>query len=49
MQGKKLFEGVLKGHDENCVYIEDKGEELKFEKSKIAKINRAIDFDALGL
>ena len=49
MQGKKLFEGVLKSHDENCVYIEDKGEELKFEKSKIAKINRAIDFDELGL
>ncbi len=49
MQGKKLFEGVLKSHDENCVYVEDKGEELKFEKSKIAKICRAIDFEALGL
>ena len=49
MQGKKLFEATLKGHDENCVYLEDKGEELKFEKSKIAKICRAIDFEALGL
>ncbi len=49
MQGKKLFEGVLKGHDENCVYIQEKDEELKFEKSKIAKLCRAIDFDALGL
>ncbi len=49
MQGKKLFEGVLIDHDENCVCIEVKGETLKFEKSKIAKISRAIDFDALGL
>ncbi|MBQ7323532.1 MAG: ribosome maturation factor RimP [Clostridia bacterium] len=48
-QGKKLYEGTLKGHDENCVLIEDKGEELKFEKSKIAKICKAIDFAALGL
>lgn len=49
MQGKKLFEATLKGHDENCVYLEDKGVELKLEKSKIAKICRAIDFAALGL
>ena len=49
MQGKKLFEATLKGHDENCVYLDDKGEDLKFEKSKIAKICRAIDFEALGL
>ncbi len=49
MQGKKLFEGTLKSHDESCVYIDVKGEEVKFEKSKIAKICRAIDFDALGL
>ena len=48
-QGKKLYEGTLKGYDENCVLIEDKGEELKFEKSKIAKICKAIDFAALGL
>ena len=49
IQGKKLFEAILKGHDENCVYLEEKGEEMKFEKSKIAKICRAIDFEALGL
>lgn len=49
MQGKKLFEATLKGHDENCVYLENKGEELKIEKSKIAKICRAIDFESLGL
>ena len=47
LKGKKFFELTLKGHDENCVYLEDKGEELKIEKSKIAKICRAIDFSAL--
>ena len=47
LKGKKLFEAVLKGHDENCVFLEDKGEELKLEKAKIAKICRAIDFDGL--
>ncbi len=47
IKGKKLFELVLKGHDENCVYLEDKGEEMKLEKAKIAKICRAIDFDGL--
>ena len=49
MQGKKLFEAVLKGYDENCVTLEEKGAELKIEKSKIAKICRTIDFEALGL
>ncbi len=47
LQGKKLFEMTLKGHDEHCVYLEEKGEELKIEKTKIAKICRAIDFDGL--
>ena len=47
MKGKKLFEMVLKGHDENCVFLDDNGEEWKLEKSKIAKICRAIDFDGL--
>lgn len=47
MQGRKLIEATLKGHDENCVYLEEKGEELKIEKAKIAKICRAIDFDGL--
>ena len=45
MQGKKIFEATLKGHDEHCVYLEDKGAEIKIEKSKIAKICRAIEFD----
>ena len=49
MQGKKFFEAILKAHDENCVYLEEKGTELKIEKSKIAKICKAIDFAALGL
>ena len=47
LKGKKFFELVLKGHDEACVYLDDKGEELKLEKAKIAKICRAIDFDGL--
>ena len=47
IKGKKVFELVLKGHDENCVYLDDNGEEWKLEKTKIAKICRAIDFDGL--
>ena len=45
MQGKKFFEAVLIGFDEHCVSIDLGGEVLKLEKSKIAKINRAIEFD----
>ena len=47
MKGKKLFEATLVGHDEHCVEVEDKGEKIKLEKAKIAKICRAIDFDSL--
>ena len=47
MKGKKLFEGVLVAYDENCVSVQEKDETIKFEKAKIAKICRAIDFDAL--
>jgi ribosome maturation factor RimP len=47
MKGKKLFEAKLVGYDDNCVEVEDKGEVIKFEKNKIAKICRAIDFDGL--
>lgn len=47
LKGKKFFEATLKGHDENCVFLEDKDGEWKLEKSKIAKICRAIDFDDL--
>jgi ribosome maturation factor RimP len=47
IKGKKFFETTLIGHDENCVELEDKGETFKLEKSKIAKICQAIDFDGL--
>ena len=47
MKGKKLFEATLVGYDEHCIEVEEKGEKIKLEKSKIAKICRAIDFDAL--
>ena len=45
LQGKKFFEAVLVGFDEHCVSIDDNGNVLMLEKSKIAKINRAIEFD----
>ena len=47
LKGKKFFEAKLVGYDGNCVELEDKGETLKLEISKIAKICRAIDFDGL--
>lgn len=47
LKGKKFFEAILKGYDENCVYLQDKNEEFKLEKAKIAKICRAIDFSGL--
>lgn len=47
MQGRKLIEAVLIGHDNACVHLEEKGSPLKIEKAKIAKICRAIDFDGL--
>ncbi len=47
LKGKKFFEGVLIGYDENCVEIQDGKETLKLEKAKIAKICHAIDFSGL--
>ena len=47
IKGKKFFEAKLVGFDGNCVELEDKNGTLKLEKSKIAKICRAIDFDGL--
>ena len=44
LKGQKFFEAVLKGHDENCVFLEDKDGDWKLEKAKIAKICRAIEF-----
>ena len=45
MKGKKIFEAVLVGYDEHCVEVQEKGETMKLEKAKIAKICRAIEFD----
>ncbi len=47
MKGRKIFEAILAGHDENCVILEEDGEAFKLEKNKIAKICLAIDFDGL--
>ncbi len=47
LKGKKFFEAKLIGYDGNCVEIEEKGETVKLEIAKIAKICRAIDFDGL--
>ncbi|MBQ7369246.1 MAG: ribosome maturation factor RimP [Clostridia bacterium] len=47
MKGKKFFEGELVAFDETQVEIKDGKETLKFEKAKIAKICRAIDFSGL--
>ena len=48
MKGKKLFEATLVGYDEHCIEVEEKGEKIKLEKAKIAKICKAIDFDGLA-
>ena len=45
LKGKKFFEAVLVGFDGNCVELSDGKETWKLEKSKIAKICRAIDFE----
>ena len=47
LMGKKFFEAKLTAFDDNTVTIEENGESIKLEKSKIAKICRAIDFDGL--
>ena len=47
LKGKKFFEATLVGFDENCVELLEKNETIKLEKTKIAKICRAIDFDGL--
>lgn len=45
LKGKKFFEAVLTGYDGNCVTLENGGESMKLELSKIAKICLAIEFD----
>lgn len=47
LKGRKFFEAKLVGFDETNVELEEKGETFKLEKTKIAKICRAIDFDGL--
>ena len=47
IKGRKFFEAKLVGFDETNVELEEKGETFKLEKTKIAKICRAIDFDGL--
>ena len=48
LQGKKYFAAVLRGFDGNCVTLEEEdGTLLKLELNRIAKINRAVDFDSL--
>lgn len=45
LKGKKLLEGVLTAFDENTVTIATEKEEIKINRNKIAKINKAIKFD----
>ena len=47
LKGKKFFEATLVGFDDNVVELAEKNETFKLEKTKIAKICRAIDFDGL--
>ncbi len=44
-KGQKFFEGVMTDYDENTVTVSVNGKDEKFEKSRIAKINVAIEFD----
>lgn len=46
LKGKKYFEAILKSYDGSCVVLEGEDGETKLELSRIAKINRAIDFDS---
>lgn len=45
IKGKKFYEGVMTDFDDNTVVIKVGDTEEKFEKTRIAKINVAIDFD----
>ncbi len=45
LKGKKFLEGRLVAFDENTVTINSGKEELKINRNKIAKINKAIKFD----
>ncbi len=45
MKGKKFFEGTMIDYDGNNVTVLIDGKEVKFELTKISKINQAIRFD----
>ncbi len=47
LKGKKQFESTLVGYDDNCLNLQDGETVWKLERTKIAKICRAIDFDGL--
>lgn len=44
IKGKKFFEGTLVNYNGNTVTVEQNGEEIVLEITKIAKINEAIVF-----
>lgn len=45
IKGKKFLEGVLTSFDENTVGLKTDREELKLQRNRIAKINKAIKFE----
>lgn len=45
IKGKKFYEGVMTDYDDNTVVVKVGETEEKFERTRIAKINVAIDFD----
>lgn len=45
LKGKKYLEGFLLAFDENSLTVKTEQEELKIQRNKIAKINKAIKFD----
>lgn len=45
IKGKKYFEGTLTDYDENTFTVLIDEESLKFDKSRVAKVNIAIKFD----
>ncbi len=46
LKGKKLIEGVLTAFDDGSITLQTCGEELRLPRNRIAKINKAIKFDA---
>lgn len=44
LNGQKKFVGILKSYDDNCVCVEVKGENMDFDRKKIAHIVPVIKF-----